>query len=515
MKLMAGVRLSCPTLILSLLVLASLTAPAQSSASPQTVGNVDAALGELQSQVHELKQMVLQLQEQTAESRAEISRLRLELQAQRSPGGESTATGDEMSAAHNSSSLAERLGQVEEDQQLLSAKVDQQEQTKVESASKYRVRFSGLLLFNLFANRGQVDNQDVPAVATGPGPGDSSGSVGATLRQSVLGFEVFGPEVAGARTSGNVNFDFGGGFPSLSNGVNSPLMRLRTATLRLDWSDTSVVAGQDQLFFAPLTPTSYASVIEPALSYSGALWSWTPQIRVEHRFAFSEDSNFMLQGGVLDPLTGEPPYYYEWYRSPGAGELSRQPAFAARASYSHRLFGQTFTIGSGGYYSRQDWLYDRKVNGWAGTLDLNMPLGRRFTLSTEGYRGAAIGGLGAGIGRSVFYNGSLSNASTLVRPLNAVGGWAQLKYRPLPKLEFNGAFGEDNSFAADVRAFASYAESYGDPTLTRNHTAFGNVIYHPRSDLLFSFEFRRLRTFTIDNESYEANQVNMSMGVLF
>ncbi len=334
-----------------------------------------------------------------------------------------------MAATQEDGSLAQRLGHLEEDQQLLTAKVDQQEQTKVESGSKYRVRFSGLVLFNLFANRGMVDNQDVPTLATGPNPGQSSGSVGATLRQSVLGFDVFGPEVDGARISGNVNFDFGGGFPSTPNGVDSPLMRLRTATLRLDWPNTSVIAGQDQLFLAPETPTSYASVLVPALSYSGALWSWTPQVRVEHRFAISDDSNFMLQGGVLDPLTGVPPYYYQWYRSPDPGELTRQPAFAARASYSHKIAGQNFAVGMGGYYSRQDWLYDRKVNGWAGTMDLNLPMGRRFALSVEAYRGAAIGGLGAGLGRSVFYNGPLSNPNSLVRPLNAVGGWAQLKYR--------------------------------------------------------------------------------------
>ena len=55
------------------------------------------------------------------------------------------------------------------------------------------------------------------------------------------------------------------------NGVNSGLVRLRTATMRLDWKNTDVVVGQDQLFFAPNSPTSFASLIVPALSYSGQL----------------------------------------------------------------------------------------------------------------------------------------------------------------------------------------------------------------------------------------------------
>ena len=42
-----------------------------------------------------------------------------------------------------------------------------------------------------------------------------------------------------------------------------------------------------------------------------------------------------------------------------------------------------------------------------------------------------------------------------------------------------------------------------------------NVIYRPRSDLLFSAEYRHLKTFTIDNGTYNADHVNLMMGVLF
>ena len=318
----------------------------------------------------------------------------------------------------------------------------------------------------------------------------------------------------GAHTSGYVNFDFGGGFPTVYNGVNSGLVRLRTAAIRLDWKDSSVVAGQDQLFFAPNSPTSFASLIVPPLSYAGNLWAWTPQMRIEHRFALANDANVSLQGGVLDPLTGEPPYY-QWYRTPQAGERSRAPAVAGRVAYSHPMLGHTITVGGGGYYSRENWGFNRDVNGWAGTLDWSIPLDRWLTLSGAFYRGAGIGGLGGGIGRSVLYSGSILNPSTSVLALNTVGGWAQLKYRAMAKLEFNAAFGQDNPYAADVREFAGYAQSYGDPTLTRNRGAFGNVIYRPRSDLLFSLEYRRLRTFTIENISYQAGQVNFGMGVLF
>ena len=65
-------------------------------------------------------------------------------------------------------------------------------------------------------------------------------------------------------------------------------------------------------------------------------------------------------------------------------------------------------------------------------------------------------------------NGPLTDPATSVRPLNSVGGWAQLKYQPLPKLEFNAAFGQDNPFTADIRYFGDQSESYANPFLARN-----------------------------------------------
>src|SRR5581483_6035877 len=110
---------------------------------------------------------------------------------------------------------------------------------------------------------------------------------GATLRQSEIGLEVFGPMLAGAKTSGTVQADFAGGFPFTWNGVNSGYFRLRTASARMDWENISVVAGQDDLFISPLSPTSFASLAVPALNYSVNLWGLIPQVRVEHRFTIS------------------------------------------------------------------------------------------------------------------------------------------------------------------------------------------------------------------------------------
>jgi hypothetical protein len=169
----------------------------------------------------------------------------------------------------------------------------------------------------------------------------------------------------------------------------------------------------------------------------------------------------------------------------------------------------------GGYYGRQNWAFHRNVDAWAGTIDWTVPLGDQWEISGEFYRGRALGGLGGGIGRSVVFSGPITTPSTQVRGLNATGGWAQLKFRQTEKLEWNGAFGQDSSFAGDLRLFPLTTQSYFDPSLARNRSAFLNFIYRPRSDLLFSLEYRRLRTISVTGNSEHAGHINVSMGVLF
>ncbi len=514
---------------------ASKPAPA-SPPSAEATADVQAlaqAVRELQGQVQVLHAQMSQLraEEQQAHEEARNLRRELRLAQGQSPSVASAGYGtpgrsvtpDTVSAvppSQNASAGAgqeqattDRIGKLEEDQQLDEGKLNDQYQTKVESASKYKLRLSGIVLFNMFSNRGVVDNQDFPGLALEREADDPAGTFGASLRQSQIGIQAFGPDIAGAHTSADLNFDFAGGFPDTPNGVATGIVRLRTGTVRLDWANTSLIAGQDHLFFAPLAPTSLASLAVPALAYAGNLWSWTPQVRVEHRVHVSESSTLLFQGGILDSFSGESPES-EYYRTPGAGESSGQPAYATRVAWSYHLFGQEMTAGVGGYYGRQNWQFGRDVDSWAGTTDLTVPLGRMFEFSGEFYRGRAVGGIGGGIDQTVLTSGTLADPLSIVQGLNSMGGWAQLKFKPRPKFEVNGAFGHDNPFGNQVARFAGNP-AYYDELFARNQTWFTNFIYQPRSDVLLSIEFRRLRTFGSDGGADTANQVNLSLGYLF
>src|SRR5205807_8699875 len=67
-----------------------------------------------------------------------------------------SAAGDSISQGPNQGD--QRLTKLEEDEQLLNERVEEQYQTKVESTSKYRLRLSGIVLTNAFSNHGYVDH---------------------------------------------------------------------------------------------------------------------------------------------------------------------------------------------------------------------------------------------------------------------------------------------------------------------------------------------------------------------
>jgi hypothetical protein len=507
--------------------------------APPTAAPAESAVAvrDLQDQVRQLRSLMEQMRAENAESRAEMRQLRQDLQATRAlleppatpTGSESGAVVAHSAAPENgtyqasstagpsasnvSTPLEERVQKLEESASLIGSKIDEQYQTKVETASKYRARLHGIVLMNAFRNVGHSDNLDFPTYAEPVPVGTPKANVGATLRQSEIGFEIFGPNVAGARTSADVQLDFAGGFPATGNGVNFGIVRLQTANLRFDWEHTSVIAGQDSLFISPLSPTSFASLATPAFAFAGNLWGWTPQLRVERRFSLSAQQTITLQAGVLDNLDWEPPYN-SFYRSAQAGELSGQPAYAFRTSWAHPVREHPLSFGIAGYYGRQNWTWGRYVDAWAGMADWQIPILSRLNLSGEFYRGRGIGGLGGAIGTSILYGGNPYAPFTPIRGLNTAGGWTQLKVQATPKIEFNGVFAEDDAFAGDARGFATDQNNFG-PILGRNRGTLGNIVFRPRSDLVLSAELRRFRTFPVYSSSSVTNQVNLTLGILF
>lgn len=484
---------------------------AQRTPEPQAGGDVQQLRTELASTRSDLQQCKQEL----ADLREQLRAIQQQLGMPQPKSGTAAqaATAQFPTLADINKQPATQEPATAADQDLVAAKVAEYEQTKVESASKYKVRLSGTVLMNAYTNVGNVDVTDLPNLAFRRGTGTTGGDTGATLRQTAVGLQLTGPIIAGAHTSADLDFDFYGGIPRANFGVTMGVVRMRTARARFDWRNWSIVAGQDTPFFSPLSPTSYASLAEPALSWSGNLWVWQPQIRAERRWSVSEKSNLTWSFGLLNTVTEEFPDAL-FNRRPDPAESSRVPGIGTHLGWNGNALGQDASIGFGGYYGRQSWGFGKNIDSWLVSGDFNLPLARSLALSGEIYRGQAIGGLGGGVWTSALFDGDPDVAGTHILPLNDVGGWMQLKFKPLQKLEFNAATGTANPFSKDLEFFAK-PRNYAFTPLARNQTLLFNSIYHVRSNLLFALEYRHLRTYVLSGTKNSADHINLSIGVSF
>jgi len=127
---------------------------ASQSAQKVDLATIVSLLQTLQAEVRGLRVQVKDLKTQQESALAESADLRRELELTRSQivatAGSANAFASEHVASETSTgqvSTEDRIRKLEEDQQLADAKIAEQNQTKVESASKYRALLSGIVLF--------------------------------------------------------------------------------------------------------------------------------------------------------------------------------------------------------------------------------------------------------------------------------------------------------------------------------------------------------------------------------
>jgi hypothetical protein len=492
----------CAVLLLWLGGLAS----AQSAPSSQEIG-------EVLQQIKALNDSLRQTRAELEQSRAEIRELQSTVQnlEAKLPGGENSST-EALSAT--SPATPPTTAGTQESLQILTERVDEHQQTKVESASKFRVKLSGMVLLNAFSNSGTVDSVDLPMVALPRSPPFSGGSIGGSMRQSIIGLTGYGPDLLGARTSADVQMDFFGGIPSGYSGVSSGIMRLRLARMRLDWQNTSLVGGIDTPFFSPESPTSYATVGEPALAAAGNLWAWTPSLRVGHGFE-SKIATWKIEAGLFDP-TGYAGYAPQ-NRFPTAGESSRQPAYSVRLSGTRGESEKALSVGVAGLYTPLRFYEGQRVHGAGVMADWRIPVTRYFQATGEFFTGKGLEGFGGTPYTQVSGSDSQHYAyvtAPLLAGIGEIGGWSQAKFKVNAKNEFNVAAGY-GGFESSAMRRALSSDYYFASLLSRNESILVNYVVRPRSDLLFSAEYRRLRTTAVSGNAADADLVGVAAGFLF
>jgi hypothetical protein len=487
-------------LALSIMFLSGVVHAQQQSATPQQAGQSASMIesSRVEQRLDQVLAALSSMQHQLDDSKQQIERLQGELREVRTqlaaPSAETPAV-----TTVTASELQTSVQQLQNQDDVLQAEVKQHDQTKVESVSKFPVKITGLMLFSSFLNDGAVDNIDLPIVAL---PRTTAhGSLAATLRQSILGLESKGPMVWGARASADVHVDFFGGIPYTDYTTSTGTLRLRTAHARLDWANHSLIAGLDTPLISAEQPTSYVGVGEPPLAWSGNLWVWAPQLESINRTSLGA-GKLGFDFALLDPAApGTPAFSGE--RQPNAAERSRQPGYESRVSYSFPFADRPLTVGASGYYSRQTYPGNQHVDAWAGTADWKFPFTRWLELSGEFYRGRALGGLGGG----AFKDYLTDPDSGAIHGLDDEGGWSQLKAKLTRSFEANVAIGEDAGFSSALRYYTDPAATDIYTNLARNRTVLANIVYRPKTYLLFSAEYRNIYSWPI------SGQVNTSQGL--
>ncbi len=489
-----------------------------SAQTPEPVAQSASSRDAMEGRLEQMTALLRATQQRMEQSRAEMEALRAELAAMRQQlAATQNAARTQASAlpatTQASVPLKAALAPLKEQVEAQQAEIRQHEQIKVETASKYPLRVTGLVLFNAFANAGVVDTLDLPSLALPRLAGESHGSTGATVRQTILGLQANGPHVLGAATTADLSTDFFSSstysFYSSSNGT----LRLRRADVGLLWPKDAVHLGVDGPLISPNNPTSYATVGLPALAWSGNLWTWAPQLRYAHRETLGEARSLELEGGlwdapntVLNEVTPLP--------IPSPGESSRKPAVEGRVSY-HQGSGNTSLVMGVGAASGTENYSGAPIHTWAVTGDWQTSLTRRLALSGEVYRGVGLGGFGGGAYKDAVSGTGPATGAARVLGLNAVGGWTQLKIRLGPSTEINTAYGQDGGFAADLRSLTLAPDPRSVAAYARTQMVFGNLIFRPKSYLILSPEYRRIRSWNITGSPDVANVFTVSGGYQF
>jgi hypothetical protein len=498
-------RVSSLVLASVLCFVAALPANAQTASTPDP--SVSQQLEKLAAALRATQQQVDQSQQQIQQMQVEIDRLRALLAAKDAPpkpAGLATAPAN-----------ATDYSETSEDIDILKSSSAQQQQTKVESSSKFPIRLRGLVLFNAFVNQGTVDQIDLPSSALLPSTTSSNTSTGANLRQTILGLEGTGPVLGGAQTSARVSMDFFGGVTGAATSGPAGTVRLRTAAITAAWTHDTLEANYDTPLISPLSPDSFATVAQPSLAWSGNLWTWAPQFLWTHSFLLARaDRAFTFQLGLLDTQTLNAASNLT-QRSIGAGEASGQPSYETRLAYNSGKDEHHFELGIGGLYGRQDYKGNQQVDTWATTADWRVPFGGRLHLSGELYRGRGLGDLGGGAYRNTVTYTFPNSTATYLRALDAEGGWLQWSYKLSSTLRANASLGQDSASGNELRNSVPLSGASPIFFYARNRSIVGNLIFRPWSSIIVSPEYRRLQSWPILGSVNTANIYTLTFGYQF
>jgi len=422
----------------------------------------------------ELREVLARLDRLENDNRAltdEIRALRKELALLHGPAAlDATAA----SAPASSEGPATDGQQTDQERQAVEqSRIEEMAQTKVEASQKFPIQITGMALFNAFVN-GRYNNQaDNPTIASLV-PGNATG--GGSLAQSTLGLLFNGPlTIGGAKVSGSVYMDFFGG----STASLDHLVRLRTASIDLDWTNTRLSFGQEKPIISPRDPDSLAQVGVSPLTGAGNLWLWQPQIRLEQRASLGSDNGLVAQVGVVQTSLLNTTADANSYASPQPGQQTEDssPGGEGRLEFWRRWSETGRLEIAGGFHVNRNHVGRFPLPTDVYSLDWFFRPFSKVELSGMFFHGrnvAILGGLQQGF--------TVIDGRWIAVP--STGGWAQLRFPITPRLAFDIYGGQEADRNSDLPS------AY----MAKNQGYFGNVMYRLAPNVIVSLEGGQIRT---------------------
>ncbi|HEX3744986.1 MAG TPA: hypothetical protein VHW09_13680 [Bryobacteraceae bacterium] len=367
-------------------------------------------------------------------------------------------------------------------------RIEEQAQTKVESSQKFPISLTGMALVNAFVNSKQNGGSDYPTAASFNSGADRGG---ATVRQTTIGLEYHGPQTfLGGTVHGAIFMDFYQGAAPLQEWI-----RLRTATVELDWKTRSVKFGVDKPIFSPRDPDSLAQVGVSPLTGAGNLWLWMPQLRLEQDFALGSSSGVNAQIGAVETHETNP---YST-TTPSVKIETVRPGLEGRVNAWHKLDDTRRIEVAAGFHTSTTHAGGFSIPSNLVSLDWFFNPWRRVEFSGAFFSGQNVSNLGTGAinqGYYIYYN--------TAEAVGSKGGWGQFTIHTLPRLDFHLFTGQQAYSIEDRQA-----------SVSRNLLFGGNLYFRLAPNVLFGPEITQTRTFYLGQGLRINNHYDMALAYLF
>jgi hypothetical protein len=379
---------------------------------------------------------------------------------------------------------------IEERLEVQETRTAEQAETKVEAAHRAPLRISGMALFNSYFNSNGGGAEYPTTVAAG-----ESSSAGATFRQSIVGLDYDGPQTfGGGKISGSLRLDLFGGTAA------DQYVRLRTASLGIDWATSSFQVGVEKPLISPREPDSLAQVGISPLSGAGNLWYWMPQARFTQDFRFSAQSGVRAQIAVVQTqeVAGSAASAYGSAPTSASNFESTRPGVEARLEFFTGA-DRRIEIAPGFHHSVSH-VAGASVASDVYTVDWLVRPWRLLEFTGEAFAGQNVAPLGAG-GLPGIVVASFGSAV----PVHSLGGWGQLTLHAAPRLWFNLFSGQQDDRNSDLpKGGIGENLAYGS-----------NVFFRLAPNVLTSFEVSQVRTSYIGLRTLGSNHYDLALAYLF